>query len=517
MRTAPVKLYDIDDVVNSAIKNARPFLERGIEPMLNLNLKINNLTLDLDECERIKKCCQIKNFKEPSDNNSSGTKMEGFCELINKGENIVTTHALFRLYADANTLSAIKEKNYVIIFDEVFTMLEPLKIAESDIKLLTLKDDDGNSPVFIDDNGKASWNEKCSAAKNYEGSFSEFKKYVDTGNVRYISNAFFIWTMPIDKLDSFKKVYVMTFMFDSSNMKLYLDIFGIKYNQYYVHRDDFNVYSLSKEPVDYNFKNIVRPLLYIINGKVNDGYEKALSYTWYEQKKGETDRDYKERLKQIGKNCRNIASNKMNLKSSKTLWTVYEDYSFGKGKKNTIGFSGYNDDFLAMNTKATNKYKDRRVVLYLVNRYLHPAVKEFFTMNGIIIRKKDEEDFAFSEMVQFIWRSAIREGKPILLYIPSERMRNLLKNKIGLDEKLNFIDYKDLSENTLNEIEERAKHYHDNTDIVTEDDRKILEYDNPYIPPEYTAANWEEHEAYQKHREEHINRGRNIDTDLKVS
>ncbi len=51
MRTEPVKLYDIDDVVNSAIKNARPFLERGIEPMLNLNLKINNLTLDNIVCK----------------------------------------------------------------------------------------------------------------------------------------------------------------------------------------------------------------------------------------------------------------------------------------------------------------------------------------------------------------------------------------------------------------------------------------------------------------------------------
>ena len=85
-------------------------------------------------------------------------------------------------------------------------------------------------------------------------------------------------------------------------------------------------------------------------------------------------------------------------------------------------------------------------------------------------------------------------------------MRNLLKNKIGLDEKQNFIDYKDLSENTLNEIEERAKHYRDNTDILTEDDLKILEYDNPYIPPEHTAANWEEHEAYQ-------NSGKNISTE----
>jgi len=33
-----------------------------------------------------------------------------------------------------------------------------------------------------------------------------------------------------------------------------------------------------------------------------------------------------------------------------------------------------------------------------------------------------------SEMVQWVWRSAIREGNEIVLYVPSERMRNLFTN-----------------------------------------------------------------------------------------
>lgn len=41
-----------------------------------------------------------------------------------------------------------------------------------------------------------------------------------------------------------------------------------------------------------------------------------------------------------------------------------------------------------------------------------------------------EEQFALSEMIQFIWRSAIRDNKPIKLYIPSVRMRNLLEKWI---------------------------------------------------------------------------------------
>ena len=40
--------------------------------------------------------------------------------------------------------------------------------------------------------------------------------------------------------------------------------------------------------------------------------------------------------------------------------------------------------------------------------------------------KMDLNLYALSEMVQFIWRSRIREGGEVQLYIPSKRMRNLL-------------------------------------------------------------------------------------------
>jgi hypothetical protein len=43
----------------------------------------------------------------------------------------------------------------------------------------------------------------------------------------------------------------------------------------------------------------------------------------------------------------------------------------------------------------------------------------------------DADQFALSEMVQFIWRSAIRDDKEILLYMPSRRMRGLLKEWIA--------------------------------------------------------------------------------------
>lgn len=40
-------------------------------------------------------------------------------------------------------------------------------------------------------------------------------------------------------------------------------------------------------------------------------------------------------------------------------------------------------------------------------------------------------------MVQFIWRSRIREGKEISLYIPSKRMRELLKEWLNDEYEIN--------------------------------------------------------------------------------
>ena len=51
-----------------------------------------------------------------------------------------------------------------------------------------------------------------------------------------------------------------------------------------------------------------------------------------------------------------------------------------------------------------------------------------FIKNDIEI---NDDKFALSELVQFIFRSAIRNGKEILIYLPSKRMRNILQDWIN--------------------------------------------------------------------------------------
>ena len=49
----------------------------------------------------------------------------------------------------------------------------------------------------------------------------------------------------------------------------------------------------------------------------------------------------------------------------------------------------------------------------------------FFNLKGI---EFNEDEYALSELIQWIFRSAIRDGKSINIYLPSKRMRTFLIN-----------------------------------------------------------------------------------------
>ena len=60
---------------------------------------------------------------------------------------------------------------------------------------------------------------------------------------------------------------------------------------------------------------------------------------------------------------------------------------------------------------------------YLGNRYFDPQKRSFFNMRGI---KLNQDLWALSELIQWVWRGCIRDSKEMNLYIPSYRMRGLI-------------------------------------------------------------------------------------------
>jgi hypothetical protein len=105
------------------------------------------------------------------------------------------------------------------------------------------------------------------------------------------------------------------------------------------------------------------------------------------------------------------------------LWTTYKSNSSNL-LVNATKFDM--SDFLQHSSKATNNYSKTRVLVYAMNKHLNPGIANLLSHLGYKLSKNQKDDYALSEMLQWIWRSRIRNSKPIDIYIPSKRMRDML-------------------------------------------------------------------------------------------
>ena len=87
--------------------------------------------------------------------------------------------------------------------------------------------------------------------------------------------------------------------------------------------------------------------------------------------------------------------------------------------------------FVACNRRASNEFSNATAVGYFVNRYMNPNINKYFGQFGAAV---PDNAYGLSEMVQFIWRSAIRNGEMIYLFIPSKRMYDILMDWLSVIE-----------------------------------------------------------------------------------
>lgn len=362
------------------------------------DVKFLYITPYLTEVERIISSCPTKKFRQPE---SYGSKLVGIKSLFEKGFNIVSTHSLFRLF-DEEIIDLAYTNNYVLIMDEVADVIEPLDISKDDLNNIM------KNYAKVDKGNLLKWH-----AVNYQGKFDDIKRLCDLKCLAVYGDTAMLWLFPISTFRAFREIYILTYMFDAQTQKYYYDYYGIEYQYLYVKGNQINNYEFTSEEVEYEIPDYSKLVHILDNEKLNriGDRETALSKSWYERNKNN-------QLMEILKNATgNFFKNYTKTKSGENLWTTFKDF------RGLISGKGYAKGFLSSNVRATNEYKDRIAVAYLINKYFNPCVKNFFIDNGVEV---NDDAFAISEMLQFIWRSAIREGKEIWLYIPSSRMRELL-------------------------------------------------------------------------------------------
>ena len=369
----------------------------------------------LTEVERIMKSCPSKNFKQPE---RYGTKIRGIKDLLNKGYNIVTTHTLFHLFDD-EIIDLCYSQGYILIMDEVTDVIDTYYIGEKDLELLL------NNFVTVDeDTGLLKWRDD---QQNYgdnplDDKFLKEKHLCEMNCLAMYGNNVMLWMFPIKIFNAFRESYILTYMFNAQMQKYYYDYYGVEYNYIYVQGNSIDNYSFTETNQNYISKYDYRKLIHIYeDDKMNmiGDADYSLSKSWYKRNEKNA------LMKKLKNNTLNYFNNILKSKSNNNIWTTFKDY------QSLIAGKGYTKGFVPSNMRATNDYQDRTSVAYLVNKFINPYIKQFFTTHGV---KVYEDEYAISELVQFIWRSAIRQGKDINIYIPSRRMRQLLKKWIN-DQK----------------------------------------------------------------------------------
>lgn len=370
------------------------------------------ITPYLNEAARIKRECPQARFIEPSDKipKYEGKKSLHTAALIKEGRNISTTHQAFRGYTP-DMLADIRQQGYTLIIDENIEMLEQFNIDVGDLQLAIdagyIHEENGAYSIVRDDYHGTALKELFYMLKS-----RELLKVVDKDDV------LFYWALPPELILAFRDVFILTYLFDGQSIHHFLEIYNIPYEFIGIDKTGENTYRFGDYPgYTPEYVSHLGDMIHILdNEKLNsigDDYH-ALSMSWFERKSDD--------VKQLKRNIMNCYKNIWgDVPLDKRLWGAYNSaLSKLKGK-------GYTNAFLVFNAKATNDYRNRSHLIYPVNIFMNVEEKKFYHLHGVEV---DEDMYALSVMVQWIWRSGIRDGQETYIYVPSRRMRTLLTNWI---------------------------------------------------------------------------------------
>lgn len=210
------------------------------------------ITPFLDEVKRIKESCPQKHFKTPKFENG-GTKLDSIKKLLAKGENIVSTHALFQKFDNA-VMEIIRLNNYTLVMDEVAQVVDDFPITQYDYDNLT------NTYVYIEEDTKQLvWRKEY---EDYKGEFDNYKRLCELGSLVHYGGEkkLMVWLFPIKCFNAFDNIYILTYMFKSQLQSWYYDYYGLPYKFLSVDGNSLDTYHLieyddNKNYIKYDYSN----------------------------------------------------------------------------------------------------------------------------------------------------------------------------------------------------------------------------------------------------------------------
>lgn len=365
-------------------------------------------------------------------------------ELIRNGENIVATHALWGIFND-ETLRAFRDSKYryIALFDEAPPLFRDVvgsgnrldgqagdvRFGPADVKLMQQV---GMLRVI---DGRIVFNSQCDYAK----SDKEYKVFNAVKNLSYSctlypfgeKDGFFTSIIAFARRElfaCFRECWFFSYMTFDSMLHKYCAMNHIDMEYYQViekHRVK-NPGGQYRETYPEGIENLA-----ILDGR-QFNMDASLSKNWYSRAAKDKSQAGLKELKKKFRNAyefmkaRGVCSDSFMF----TTFNAYKDLLQSNGR-----YYPTLRRFLPCNTKATNDYSNCTGVAYLCNRFFDVTCVKFLEQRAKAENNPElnfnNDHYALSELVQFIWRSNLRvrdSRQPVYVWIPDRRMRTLLQD-----------------------------------------------------------------------------------------
>lgn len=401
------------------------------------------VTPRLSEVKRIINGAPSAHIAQPDDENGNTTKTNSVEALLADGRNIACTHSLYvklRKLAQEGKLSGHR-----MVIDECPT---PIELAPTISKAEFRNEIEAKGLATVDEaSGLVTptdlWMERAAMG----GKKSYAKQYVLAAMGRLLvtpERDLLMMAIPIEMLLAPAALTVLTYLSEGSYLAAYLDKLGVKYAvRKWEHeaewirrqRDLITVETLPLPRIktrtnQHGSKHTTMRLSF--SGQTKKANDAALS------KLGNKLMN----MHKVGGPLRGIPKENVMVTSAGAAW--FKDGTAEGGRqvcgpisKNTglLGKWAYDADtstwtvkggwtWVSNLTRGVNDHIHCSHAVYLFDQHPNPVLCKF-------LGKRSHEwgqTFAITEFVQWVYRSRVRLGQPITVYVPSKRMRGILED-----------------------------------------------------------------------------------------
>ena len=369
----------------------------------------------LTEVDRVVEWSKSTPFQQPHANdNDASTKTESLESMVLQGQNIAATHSLFERLVPLARRGLLSD--YDIIIDEVPEVVRSVS-SKSKVSIEEFYLNTGYMTVDTKTGQVKPTGKWWSMRDDVDDTLSTtILTYANTGCLYLLEGHLFIWAMPKELLTAGRATTILTYKSEGSVLSSYLK------------KLDVPVEVANDNQCEDAFRRKAAELITIKDIPALS----RLSLSHSGQLAGMSKSNY----------CRSVVNALKNLRgrqlkdvpADNILITCAKDGWYKKGNADVAGpfasgsklFQGAN--WVAKITRGTNDYAHCSHLVYLYDQHMNPYVARWLEDNS----RAFDDAYALTELIQWVWRSRVRKGQPITLYLPNPRMRRLMAEWLGL-------------------------------------------------------------------------------------